>query len=196
MTPMAKELRRLSHTLIARGSLMCLLGLAAAVWPEPILIAAMIAVGVVASVLGLYEMSIGLSLRHRTPEWSMILVHGTASLAFGLLTVGAPGLTLDVAIVVIAAWFLVYAGICWKAAVQWRSISSLRWTLVVWGCVDAALSFLAVVYPATTIFVLLFFGAVYAALFGAWQIAMGVWIRRLIQRDASIRYGAPTSSLA
>lgn len=196
MTSMAKELRRLSRTLIVRGTLMFILGVSAAVWPEPILIAAMVAVGVVASVLGLYEMSIGLSLRHRTPEWSMILVHGTAALAFGLLTVGAPGLTLDVALVVIAAWFLVYAGICWKAAVQWRSIPYLSWSLFAWGCVDAGLSLLAVIYPAATIFVLLFFGAVYAAVFGAWQIAMGVWIRRLPQHSSAVQHGAPTSSVA
>ena len=196
MIHVSKELTRLSRTLVVRGALMLVLGVAAVMWPEPALIGAMLTVGIVASVFGIYEMSIGVSLRGRTPEWSVILAHGTASLAFGLLTVGAPGLTLRLALVVTAAWFVLYTAISWKAAIDWWSIPTLRSALLIWGGIDAALGLLAVAYPAATIFALLFFGAVYAALFGAWQIAMGFLIRQLMCRGSIAHAAAPAGAHA
>jgi len=41
------------------------------------------------------------------------------------------------------------------------------------------------VFPAMTIFALLFVGAMYAALFGAWQLAAGLWLRRTVRQHRS-----------
>jgi uncharacterized membrane protein HdeD (DUF308 family) len=185
MSTAARELRQLSQTLIWRGTLMFALGSAAAIWPEPVLIGAMIAVGVIATLLGLYEMSIAISVRRRIAGWTLILANGSAAFAFGLLTLGAPRLSLHVGLVIVGLWFLACAGFAWRAAVLWWPLRTLRLALIGWGVVDVALGVLALVYPAATIFALLFFGAVYAAAFGAWQAAEGLWLRRLLhQRPA------------
>jgi len=107
MTSMTKELGHLSYTLVGRGAAMLALGLAAMVWPEEILILAMLIVGIVATVFGLYEVSIAFAIRRRSPRWWLVLVHGATSIAFGGLSVGAPGVSLRVALIVIAIWFLV-----------------------------------------------------------------------------------------
>jgi uncharacterized membrane protein HdeD (DUF308 family) len=197
MTSMNKELGRLSHTLVWRGVGMLALGLAAVVWPEEILILAMLIVGIIATVFGLYEISIAFAIRRRTPRWWLVLVHGAASLAFGGLSVGAPGVSLRAALIVIATWFLVYAALVFSAAALIWPMRTIRRALVTWGFFDTGLAILALAYPAATIFALLFFGAVYAALFGTWQIAVGIWLRRAVRhRPASLHeeYFAAASS--
>ncbi len=190
MTSMTKELGHLSSTLAWRGAAMLALGLAAVVWPEEILILCMLIVGLVAALFGLYEISIAFAIRRRTPRWWLVLVHGATSIAFAGLSVGAPGVSLRVALVVIGSWFLVYAGLAFSAAaLTWR-IHAIRRALLTWGCFDVALAILTLVFPAVTIFSLLFFGAVYAALFGTWQLAAGLWLRHTIRvRPSSFHAG-------
>jgi len=174
---------------------MLVLGLGSVIWPEPVLIAAMFTVGLIATVFGLYEVTVAIAIRHRGSRWWLVLAHGLASLGFGLLTVGAPALPLQLALVVIAVWFFVYAAVAWSAAgIVWHA-RGLRRTLLAGGCFHAALGLLAILYPAATIFALLFFGAVYAAMFGAWQLAAGLWLRsRLRAHTVHSRQGVLVAS--
>ena len=185
MISMSKELGHLSHTLVWRGAAMLAFGLAAIIWPEQILIVAMMAVGIVATSFGLYEISIAFAIRRRTARWWLVLAHGAGSVAFGGLSVGMPGVSLRVALVVIATWFLFYAGVAYRTLSLLDHARIARRALLAWIVFDVGLAMLALFYPAATIFALLFFGAVYAALFGAWQIAAGLWLRRTLQGHRS-----------
>jgi len=178
MTTMRKELSRLSDTLLWRGVAFTMLGVAALIWPEPILIGALLTVGLLATLLGLYEMTIAASIRRRTSRWWLVLSHGVLSLGFGLLTVGASALPFRFALAVVVAWLIAYAGVTWTAAVILRPRRTIRVALFTWGGVDVLLGVVIAIYPAATIFSFLFLGAFYAAMFGVWQIAAGVWLRR------------------
>jgi len=174
---------------------MLALGSSAIAWPEPTLIAAMLTVGLIASLFGLYEVSIAFSIRRRTSRWSLVLAHGIASLTFGLLSVGAPGLPLRLAVVLIAVWFAGYALLAWSAAWAVALNRRLRTTLLFCGWTEAGIAILVLAYPASTIFVLLFFGAVYAAMFGAWQLAVGIWLRRRLRgHDGRAPHGGLVAS--
>lgn len=177
MFAMTKELNRLSGTLVARGGLMLILGVSAAVWPEPLLVPALISVGVIALLFGGYELAIALSLRSLTDGWWLVLLHGGACVAFGLLTLGGPRLPIALALAATAAWLLVYASIAWIGALVSHT-RTLRRALIACAFVHIALAIIAVAYPST-VFSLLFFGAVYAAALGAWQIAVGILVRNL-----------------
>jgi uncharacterized membrane protein HdeD (DUF308 family) len=176
-----QELRRLWHTLVGRGALMLVLGLGAVIWPEDVLIAAMILVGVIATLFGLYEITIALSIRPKTSGWTLILLHGLTVLSFGALTLGGPGLTLRVALAVTSAWMLAYAALAITAGILFWQLRAMRWALLAWAAFDVVLAFVSVLFPEATIFALLYFGAVYAAAFGAWQIVAGLWLRRTIK---------------
>jgi len=193
MTSMSTELDRLASTFVWRGLAMLVLGFAAVVRPEEALIVAMLGVATIAIAFGIYEVSVAFAIRRRTPRWRLVLVHGVLSIGFGGLSVGEPGVSLGVALAVIASWFVVYASTTGTAAMLlWRN-KAARWTLIAWGSFDVGLAILALAYPASTIFTLLFFGAVYAALFGAWQVVAGLWLRRMLRlRPASIPSGALT----
>ncbi len=180
MTTMRKELSRLSVTLLWRGVAFTILGVAAVIWPEPILIGALLTVGLLATLLGIYEMTIAASIRRRTSRWWLVLSHGVLSLGFGLLTVGASALSFRFALAVVMAWLLAYGCVAWSAAVILKPGRKIRVALVTWGVVNVLLAMVVALYPAATIFSFLFFGAVYAALFGIWQTAVGIWLRRTL----------------
>jgi len=193
MISMSKELDRLASTVAWRGFAMLVLGLAAIVRPEEVLIVAMLGVATIAIAFGMYEVSVAFAIRRLTPRWRLVLFHGVLSIGFGGLSVGEPGVSLRAALMVIASWFIVYALVAGTAAILLWPNRAARWALIAWALFDAGLAILALAYPASTIFTLLFFGAVYAALFGAWQVVAGVWFRRMLRfRPASIPSGPLT----
>jgi uncharacterized membrane protein HdeD (DUF308 family) len=155
---------------------MLLLGLGAVIWPEQILVGALILVGVTATLSGVYELSIAAALRRHTIHWRVALLDGLASLLFGGLTMGVARLSHFAALALTTGWLLLYAGCAWHTtAVVWpRRVA--RVSLFAFGAANIVLAILAA-YPEGTVFALLFFGAAYAAFYGAWQLAIGLWLR-------------------
>lgn len=177
MTSIEREVVRLSHTLLLRGGLMLALGAIAVVRPEELLIPALLSVGALTALTGLYELSIALSIR-QTAAWRLVLAHGLAAVAFGLLTSGVAAPPFEWTRVAIAIWFAGNGAIAWFAA---RLLHSrLRAALCVWAVVNALLAALAVSLPRAAIFAVLFLGAVYAAIEGAVQSSAGVVLRSLV----------------
>lgn len=184
MVTMQRDVRRLSRTLIGRGALMLLLGASSVVWPEAVLIVGMLAVAAIATLFGLFEIYISVTLSRSTPRWWLVLLHGLASLGFASLTVEAPSLSLRLWLAVIAAWLLLYAAATWYAAALVDALRPFRRALIVWGCIDVLIAIVAVLYPNATIMGLLYLGAAYVALFGGWQLALGFWLRKSVEQFA------------
>ena len=176
MSMTQSEFKRIWHTLAARGGAMLLLGLGAVIWPEQVLVGALILAGVIATLSGIYELSIATALREHTVHWRVALLDGVASLLFGALTMGVSRLSHFAAIALTTGWLILYAGFAWHTStVVWpRRVARL--SLIGWGVVNIVLAILAA-YPEGTVFALLFFGAAYAALYGAWQLAIALWLR-------------------
>jgi hypothetical protein len=63
------------------------------------------------------------------------------------------------------------------AAMMWPRRTVAR-ALIAWGTVDLLVSIAIAISPTVTIFGFLFLGALYAAVFGAWQLALGLWLGR------------------
>jgi uncharacterized membrane protein HdeD (DUF308 family) len=177
-----QRINRLSRTLVGRGAIMLILGFVAAIWPEDVLVAALFAVGATGIVLGLYEIVVATSLSDSLERWRLMMYHGLAALTFGVLTVWAPVMsvrvTLGAAVAAISIWMIAYATLAFIAAIGARASTAPRRTLIACGCVHLGFAFVALTYPEATIFSLLYFGAIYAALFGAWQLVIGTWLER------------------
>ena len=170
------ELRHVRRALTIRGSLMFLLGLGAVVWPEQILVGALILVGVLATLSGIYELSAAAALRKHTIHWRVALLDGLLSVLFGALTMGASRLSHFAALAATTGWLFLAAGFAWHTStVVWpRRVA--RVSLLAWGGANILLAILAA-YPEGTVFALLLFGAAYAAFYGAWQLAIALWLR-------------------
>ena len=84
------------------------------------------------------------------------------------------------ALAVVTGWLILYAALAWHTAtVVWdRRIA--RVSLIALGAVNIVLAILAA-YPEGTVFALLFFGAAFASFFGAWQLAIALWLRHWLE---------------
>jgi uncharacterized membrane protein HdeD (DUF308 family) len=182
MLSMTKELTHIAHITLLRGALMLLLGLMAVIWPASVLVAALAAVGVVATVFGLYELAIGVSLRPLTHQCPLVLLHGAATAAFGMLTLGSLGLSLEVGLVLTGGWLALYAILAAYAAVLAWATRAARWALLAWASFSLGVAIYAVVSPEVSAATVLVLGPLFAAAFGAWQLAVGLWLRRIARK--------------
>jgi uncharacterized membrane protein HdeD (DUF308 family) len=170
------ELRHVRRALGVRGFSMFVLGLGAVLWPEQLLVGALILVGVIATLSGIYELSSAAALRPRTVYWRVALADGVMSVLFGAMTMVVVRLSHFAALAVVTGWLIVYAGLAWHTATVVWERRVARTSLFALGGVNIVLAILAA-YPEGTVFALLFFGAAYAAFFGAWQLAIALWLR-------------------
>ncbi len=179
MAALTREVSHFSTSLIARGALMVFLGVAAIGWPDDVLVFAMLIAAALLAMLGAYEMFVALKTRRDSPGWMVPMANGAACIAFAILTLVFPGLTLELTLILVAVWLGFYALLTGGLALALWPMPRTRNTLLAWTALNIVLAVLAVTVPRATIFTLLYVGAGYAVAFGALQVASGVWIRRI-----------------
>ena len=175
MSSLELGVTRLSRILFWRGMTLVLLGVAAVLWPQQMMLVAILAVGAIAVIFGGSELAVAMTLRRYSTWWPLIALHGSVVLAFGLITVGAPGFGLTLTMLLLGSWLVVYAGIAFTTGVFVWDTRPARWALFTWGIVDIVVATLVLLNPGITLIVLLISGALYAMLFGAWQMTAGLW---------------------
>ena|SRR3569833_1499936 len=178
---MRSEIFALSNVLLLRGAALIVLGGVAIAWPEQTLVPALIAGSLIATLTGLYEITIGVALRG-TRGAAVVLSHGVLAIVFGLLTAGVTALSWPTPVSVVIAWLLVYTWLCFGAAAVWHPFGPTK-ALIACGVFNVGLAIVVNLYPYGTVFALLYFGAMYAASLGAWHFGAGLWLRRWLERD-------------
>lgn len=190
MITLSRETSRFATSLIVRGTLLAFLGIAAIGWPDDVLVIAMLVAAALLGVLGAYEMLLAVRTRSATPGWMVPMASGSACVSFAILTLVLPGLALDVTLLLVAVWLLLYASLTGALALAVWPMPRTRNALLGWTLLNVVLAVAAVTMPSATIFTLLYVGAGYALAFGALQVASGMWIRRV----ALPRVGATVQS--
>lgn len=174
MTLLQRETHRLSRSLLMSGWATLGLAVLALALPEATLVGGMLIVGLLSVLFGISHVLTSMSVRDRTRTWTALLCHGLLAVVFGLLTVGATALTFPAALVSVSAWLVARSLLAvWIS----RSIPvkrSVRRLLTASAIVDGTIAILVVAVQPITIFQYLFFGAVYAAVYGVSQIVAGV----------------------
>lgn len=179
MTTLSRETSRFATSLIVRGTLLAFLGVAAIGWPDEALVIAMVVAAGVLGVIGAYEMLLAVRTRSVTPGWMIPMASGAACVSFAILTLAFPGLAIDVTLLLVAVWLMMYAAITGALALAVWPMPRTRNALLGWTLLNVVLAIAAVSMPSATIFTLLYVGAGYALAFGALQVASGMWIRRV-----------------
>lgn len=178
MTNLRGEARWLSLTLLISGSLTLAVGVLALALPEETLIPSMLAVGLIATLSGLNQILSAVSLRARLPVWPLFAAHGVLALVFGALTVGATALTLSMAYLIVAAWLIAHSMLAARIA-KLTASRRLRLAVHAIAAIDVGGAILLLALPAVSVFQYLFFGAMYAAVFGASQLIAGIRLRNV-----------------
>lgn len=114
------------------------------------------------------------------PAW-MLMLRGGIAIAFGVLAVLWPGLTLLVLVGLFAAYALLGGIVSIAAAFRLRRTDSKWWLPLLLGAISVAAGVYAVVAPSVTALVLVVVMGVNAILTGALDVAMSVRLRRAVR---------------
>ena len=169
---------RFALVLAIKGAFMAALGLVALLWSTTTLVNAMMFASLLLAVAGLYEIVLGVQYRRHSRGWLVPVGDGLASLGLAALSVTLTAIPLSGTMVLSAIWLGGYGVALAALALAVWPMTRTRRVLLAVAAVDLLLAGMTA-SDAYTIFTVLYAGAAYAILFGAFQVTAGWWIRTI-----------------
>jgi uncharacterized membrane protein HdeD (DUF308 family) len=177
---MLAYLTRYWWTLLVRGVIAVLFGLAALIWPGVTLRVLVLLFGFYAVVDGLLALAavlVGGRLASGRRGW--LIVEGVIGIAAGVFTFLWPGITTLVLLYLIAAWAIVTGLLEVAAAIVLRRELRGEWLLALAGVLSVAFGILLIVRPGEGAIAVVWAIGLYAVVFGVALLALGARLRRL-----------------
>jgi uncharacterized membrane protein HdeD (DUF308 family) len=115
-------------------------------------------------------------------SWWMFALRGVIAIAFGVLALIWPGLTLLWLVALFAAYALLGGGVSLVAAVRNRRIDGW-WLLLILSLVSIGAGVIAILHPALTALVLVLMMGANAIVTGVLEIVIAIREREVIQRE-------------
>ena len=122
-------------------------------------------------------------LRAVARHWWLVLLRGIAAIAFGILAIAWPGVTLLTLIVLYGAYALADGVLSLAAAATDRGGPVPRWWLVVAGLLGIAAGLLTFLWPGVTALVLITFMGAWALVRGIFEIIDAIRLRKQIENE-------------
>jgi uncharacterized membrane protein HdeD (DUF308 family) len=116
-------------------------------------------------------------------SWWMLALRGVAGIAFGVLALMWPGVTLLVLVALFAAYALITGAVSVIGAIRNRASDDKWWIVLLLGLVSVAAGVGAVLLPGLTLLVLVLLMGVNALITGVLDIAIAIRLRKTIQRE-------------
>ncbi len=160
---------------VLRGVLAILFGLAALFWPGMTLGVLVILFGAYVTLEGI--LAIVAALQHGIRDSWLVFLEGIAGVVVGLITFFWPAVTAVALLVLIAVWAIVTGILEIAAAVQLRREIVGEWVLIMTGGLSILIGILLIANPGAGILAVIVLIGVYAILFGALLIYLGVKVR-------------------
>lgn len=113
-------------------------------------------------------------------NWWILAVRGIAAIAFGILAIVMPGITVVVLVSLFAAYAIIDGA---SALVMGFRAPNRNWWLVLLGVAGLAAGVITFLYPAMTALLLLSFVGAWAIVTGALQIGAAIRLRREIENE-------------
>lgn len=167
-----ESLARNWWALVLRGIAGILFGLVTFFAPGISLAALVLVFGAYAFTDGVFSL-VSAVRRRGTEPWWMLLLHGLAGIAAGVVTLIWPGITALALLYVIAFWALVTGGFEIAAAIGLRKVITGEWLLILSGIASVALGILLVLFPGPGALALILWIGAYALVSGAFLTALG-----------------------
>lgn len=116
-------------------------------------------------------------------SWWMPALRGAVAIAFGLIALFWPGLTLLGLIGLFAAYALLGGAISVLAAMRYRKTHDDWWMPLRLGIVAIGASVIAVIHPALSVMVLVMLIGAHAMISGILDIAMAIRLRKVMRHE-------------
>ena len=115
--------------------------------------------------------------------WWMLAVRGALALAFGVLALALPGITLIAIVALFSAYAILSGAAMIAGALRHRGGDNRWWVVLVIGLASFAIGAATLFYPGLTAIVFVLFLAAYALFTGILEIVLAVWLRKVIERE-------------
>jgi uncharacterized membrane protein HdeD (DUF308 family) len=115
-------------------------------------------------------------------NWWVVLLRGLAAIAFGLIALAVPGITLAFLVIVFAVYALTDGVLAIVSAVRHRA-ADRWWMLLLEGIAGLAVGVLTLIWPGVTAMALLYLIAAWAIVTGVLEIVAAVQLRKAIHGE-------------
>ena len=115
--------------------------------------------------------------------WWMLLLRGVLAIAFGVMALAWPGLTITTLVLVFAAYALVEGVFLVIASIRSRKEHEDWWVLLLEGLIGVAFGILTFQHPDITALVLILYICAWAMLSGVLKIVLAVRLRKEIRGE-------------
>lgn len=116
-------------------------------------------------------------------SWWVLALRGLAAIAFGVITLVLPGVTVLSLLMVFAAYALLGGGASVVGAFSNRKHGGDWWALLLLGICGLAVGILTIIYPLLTTFALIVLIGVNALISGVFDIVLAIRLRKAIQGE-------------
>jgi len=114
-------------------------------------------------------------------SWWVLVLRGVFALAFGMLALMWPDLTLLLLVSMYVAYTLLVGGVSVVGAVKARHIDPKWWQLLLLGIVSIAAGVVALLFPALTALALVLLMGANALITGALDVAIAIRLRKVLK---------------
>ncbi len=163
---------------LVRGVLAVLFGTAALLWPGITLGVLVLLFGAWVLVEGALALVSGFRNREE-PGWWILLLEGLAGVIVAACTFAWPLITAQVLLVLIALWALVTGILEIAAALRLRREIEGEWVLALIGALSVLIGLFILINPEAGALAVVWAIGLYAILFGALMIYLGVKVKKL-----------------
>lgn len=115
--------------------------------------------------------------------WWLVALRGLFAIAFGIMALAWPGVTLAVLVIFFGAWALVDGAFALVAALRGTAPADHRWLVALEGLAGIAIGALTLISPGITAMVLLMFIAAWSLVRGVLQIVAAIQLRKEIEGE-------------
>jgi len=171
-------------SLLVRGIVSILFGVAAFAWPGITLAALVLLFGAYALVDGVAALAAAVERGARPHRW-LLVVDGLFGVAAGVVTLFWPGITLLALVFIVGLRFVLSGALEIATAIQLRSELQSPVLYGLAGVASVILGILAFVLPGITALVLVTMLAAFALLFGVMMLVVAFRMRRPIHGSAA-----------
>ena len=175
---MLTQLTRNWWVVALRGGVAILYGVLALVWPRLTLEILVLFFGGYMFVDGVFAIIAAFTNRAGYDSWWVLFWEGLAGIAVGSITFFRPGLTAFALLYIIAFWAIMTGVLEIVAAIRLRKEIQGEWMLALSGIVSLVFGVVLLLFPAAGALTVAWLIGVYAILFGAMLLSLGLRLRK------------------
>jgi uncharacterized membrane protein HdeD (DUF308 family) len=134
-------------------------------------------------------------LKHYAQIWWSFLYRGIIAILFGLAAVLLPGITLNVLIILVGAFFFADGVLSIVASFRTKDVEERWWVAMLEGLAGVLIGIVTFFWPGITLVAIIFMIAAWAMITGIFEIVAAIRLRKIIKGEWFLGLGGILSVL-